>query len=307
MGKDGRQVTQRMTAGVIVGTTVLVGVVLAIVLAATPPGRPASAVTGVAGVAGITLRSASSGHNRATAKLRLRSPAGVSAGDVLVAAVDVRQARAAKPPKGWRLVRSNVHRRSPRLRQSLYVRVAGGSEPARYVWRFAGKHGASGGILAYRGVSVTAPVLGSSGRSRGSRKRISAPTLKLSDTNARLIAVFGSAPARRVSAPKRMTRRAGSSVGAPHGQQVVTQMFDQVVSRSGRTGIRKAAGRHRAIGIGQLIALRSAAGNDTVVGGGGTGGTGGGGTGGAIDPTQVFFPAALPATLNHTSLGTYAN
>ena len=80
----------------------------------------------------ITFRGASSAANATATTLVLPKPAGVVAGDVLLAAVAARGGPAITPPAGWTLVRLDAN--GSTLRQAIYVHMAGASEPASYTF-----------------------------------------------------------------------------------------------------------------------------------------------------------------------------
>jgi hypothetical protein len=85
-----------------------------------------------------------------TKTLGVAKPGGVAAGDLLLAAIEVRQAPAGpSAPEGWRLIRRDRARRGhPSFTQALYYRFAGAQEPSRYEWRLASAAAALGAIVA---------------------------------------------------------------------------------------------------------------------------------------------------------------
>ena len=134
--------------------------------AATNTGSATTTVTKNTAAPGlITFRSASSAANGPANSLVLPVPAGVATNDVLIAFVDVNTAPAITPPAGWTLIRSDTALGSGNaIIQSAYYHVAGASEPASYTWTLASSHAASGGMLAYSGVSTSNPIDRPAGR-----------------------------------------------------------------------------------------------------------------------------------------------
>ena len=65
----------------------------------------------------------------------MNKPAGTSADDVLLAAITGQTLPTISAPVGWSLVRSDAN--GAELRQSIFVRAAGGSEPASYTFTFS--------------------------------------------------------------------------------------------------------------------------------------------------------------------------
>ncbi len=105
----------------------------------------------------IVLRGVSSATTGATpaTSITINKPAGVVAGDVMVAAVARSASGAITEPAGWTFTNS-VATGSGFTR--WYYKVAGTSEPAAYVFSSTVVLGLTGVIVAYSGVDVTAPI-----------------------------------------------------------------------------------------------------------------------------------------------------
>ncbi|HLJ09259.1 MAG TPA: Ig-like domain-containing protein, partial [Acidimicrobiia bacterium] len=101
---------------------------------------------------GITFRSASSAQNPTSTTLTINRPAGVIAGDVMVAGIGIRGAPSITAPAGWSLVRTDAA--GTYTTQAIYDRVVTASEPASYTWSFSGSVPAAGGISDYQGVNT---------------------------------------------------------------------------------------------------------------------------------------------------------
>lgn len=101
--------------------------------------------------------------------LVLTKPAGTAAGEVLVAQVTYEKGLDALPisaPSGWTpILTTNAYEGGGNqdLGQALYFKVATANEPAAYLWTFAQKVKALGGISLWQGVDNTQPLLASSG------------------------------------------------------------------------------------------------------------------------------------------------
>ncbi|MFN2467484.1 MAG: Ig-like domain-containing protein [Gaiellaceae bacterium] len=205
--------------------------------------------------AGIVFHGASSAGNAATSSLTLDRPAGMLSGDLLLAAVAVRGSPAITAPAGWTLVRSDQSGYT--IKQSLYVKVASGSEPAAYTWTFASAQGAAGGILAYGGVDAANPVDAHGGRANAASTQISAPSITTTSANARLVGVFGTSAQAAASPPAGMSERYDRSSTAGSYRASV-EAADQSLGAAGSTGTRTAVSALTAVNIGQLVALRPA-------------------------------------------------
>lgn len=108
----------------------------------------------------ITLRGSSSrSGTEYGGGLVIPRPAGVVAGDVLVASV-ASTGGVTSAPSGWTELGEQATGGGPEgVRQSVYWKVASGSEPSSYSWSVSGD--VSGGITAWTGVDNAAPIAGS--------------------------------------------------------------------------------------------------------------------------------------------------
>ena len=204
---------------------------------------------------GIALRATSSANNGGkTASLALPRPAGVIAGDVLVAVVDVRSTPAITPPQGWSLIR--VENGGSALRQAVYVRVATANEPAGYGWAFSTAQSAAGAVLAYAGVNTESPVDASSGAGSSGSSSIVAPSLTTTSTDAAVVGLFGAASNATITAPTGLSLQAAAAVGGK--DKLGTAAADSLQPLAGPSGSRTATIPSAAANVGQLVALRPA-------------------------------------------------
>ena len=205
--------------------------------------------------AGITFRSSSSAVNPTDISLTIPSPPGLSADDVLVAAIDVRGNPAITPPGGWTLVRLDVS--GFVMRQAVYVRVAGANPPAAHTWTLSSAQSAAGGISAYAGVDTASPVIAHSGQtsSTNNTNQIVGPSITTSVGGAMILGVFGVANNTSVAPPAGMTER--FDVVSNAGRYPVVSSCAEVVQASaGATGNKTAISAINGWNIGQLVALR---------------------------------------------------
>ncbi len=192
-----------------------------------------------------TLVGASTGVVRRSKTLRLRVPARVREGNLLVAAVAVRLANSGSisAPRGWKLLR----RDGAGLSQSLYHRVATKNEPSAYRWRFRRAVAAAGGLLAY--AQTGARLAAHSGRvARNSRRVVPRPVQ--TSRSARVVAfvlVTGRAALRPPTRTRVRFRMTGGGVSA---------LAADGVSAGGRTplGAVSAASR-RSVLVAQVVAI----------------------------------------------------
>jgi hypothetical protein len=183
---------------------------------------------------------------------------------VLVADLGVRLPARARilAPSGWTLVRRDTN--DPfhvPLSQALYYRVAGPSEPAAYTWKWPSAHrvGATGGIFAYRGVDLEAPVEAHSGGYRSKSTRIVAPSTVIGSGNAALLGFFGENGTREITGPASMIRRFDRRTKSG-ASTVRLRGATRILAGAGSTGdvVASISGNRSGSTIGQLLVLRPA-------------------------------------------------
>ncbi len=210
-----------------------------------------------------TLRGSSSAASSApTTVLTIARPAGVMAGDVLVAHVTARLSTSGRitAPDGWTLVRRDVNVVPyASLTQEVYVRVAGSSEPSSFRWTFSARVGVGGAIMAYSGVDAGSPVLASSGRFSASTKSMAAPSVAASVAGATVVAFYGNNGGRSTTpAPGTVERVDISGSGS---SRVSIEVADALPVSTGETGdLTAISGSRNSSSIGQLVVLRPAPG-----------------------------------------------
>ena len=164
-------------------------------------------------------------------------------------------APAITPPAGWTLIRSDTALGSGNaIIQSAYYHVAGASEPASYTWTLASSHAASGGMLAYSGVSTSNPIDVSGGQTASSSANLTAPSVVTTVANAMLVGLYGMNGIRTLTQPAGMAERL--EVANASGEKVTSEAADVVKATAGATGTKVATSASSGKNVGQLIALR---------------------------------------------------
>lgn len=100
----------------------------------------------------LALRPASPG-------LTINKPSGTVASDVMIASIGVRPSSSTiTPPAGWTLLRRMDNTTGTTNSLAIYLKVAGGAEPASYTWAVGGFTDAVGGIQSFSGVDTASPI-----------------------------------------------------------------------------------------------------------------------------------------------------
>jgi len=198
---------------------------------------------------GISFRGDSSATNGTGTKLVIPVPAGVVAGDVLVASVLLRGPATVTKPGGWAKVRSDA-------RGTLYSRVASSTEAASYAWTLSASRAAAGAMAAYSGVD-SSPIMASSGQRNGGSVSITAPSVTTTAPNAMVVGFFGVARRTALTQPSGMIERVERQ-SAPGKPELSVELSDYVQALSGATGDKVAVSGVPGDGVGQLVALAPA-------------------------------------------------
>jgi hypothetical protein len=134
--------------------------------------------------------------------LPLDAPSGVVAGDLLVAAIDVRGQPRITAPSGWQLVRTDNN--GSVIELATYTHIADASEPTSYDWGFSNAQSAAGVIVAVRG-QAAAPIGDSAGRINAKASSIVGPSSQADRSGSLVLAFFGPARATSITPPAGMT------------------------------------------------------------------------------------------------------
>lgn len=115
-----------------------------------PPPPPSGEIT--------VVGSRSSVSSTAIGTVTLAAPTGVSAGDVLVAALTADNTPSVTPPPGWTLIAGPLKPWSGATVLAYVHVVAAGETVGDYVWALSAPQRWGGGITAYRGVDQSHPL-----------------------------------------------------------------------------------------------------------------------------------------------------
>jgi hypothetical protein len=181
-------------------------------------------------------------------------PSDVTAGDVLIATVDVRGNLNTRltAPSGWKLVRRDVIDNS--MTKALFVRVAGGSEPSGYRFRLSRSQGIAALVVAVRGVDTAQPIVAHSGRPTDRRRSVVGKSVSATAPRNLVLGFYGIARQTGVTPPTGMRELAETTLRT--GQYRVTSQISFAILPSGATGNRIALAGASADNIGQLVVLR---------------------------------------------------
>jgi len=203
---------------------------------------PTATATGVAGPIGV--RGAQASYSDGGTVVTLAMPAGVQAGDVLLAQVSALNYNVASitlsAPAGWKLVRQDRSSAGDNV-QAIYVRVAGGSEPASYSWPVNTTVDGSGGIVAYYNVNTANPIDTSSGQYSSGSSTVTAPSLTTTHSGEELAAFMSSFLGEGGgdwTLPAGMTQR---WIELDGGYDVTAALADSTLGAAGATGARTAS------------------------------------------------------------------
>ena len=132
-------------------------------------------------------------RSTATDGTTVARPAGVVAGDLLLATLEIdADPVAVTAPAGW--TRLQDVRAAPGtgsvFHAQLWYKVAGASEPSSYAWNVGTSAWTDIAILAYANVNGVAPIDGSSGRDAGTASQPTTAQVITSAANDLLVAVF---------------------------------------------------------------------------------------------------------------------
>lgn len=216
------------------------------VVSATVPSDPVGS--------GIAFRSSTTAANNAAATLTIGVPS-VEVGDVLIGSVDFRGQPTVTPPAGWTLIRQDNN--GTVIRKATYYHgVTATPEPGSYTWRFSTKPAAVGSILAYSGVSTSAPVMASSGQANAGSKSVTAPSVTTTGP-AVVVGLFGVNKGTALAPPADMVERTEIRSAATVRYPLTAEAAD-LIPGVGATGPKVATSTTSGASIGQLVALNPA-------------------------------------------------
>lgn len=213
----------------------------------------------------VAFRDEASARNSTGDELTIPTPAGVQAGDVMIAALtwhthDYSGTRI-DPPAGWQLIRTDTE--FTHIVQGLFWKVAGGAEPAGHTFVNTTADTSReliGGIAAYAGVDPVSPIDAHGGSATPSNVfTLTAPSVTSTVAGGRLVSVFGQHDLGLFTAPSGMTARFTQAVG--FGERSANSLLaDEVLGAAGPTGTRSATSAGNGSGVAQSIVLDPAGG-----------------------------------------------
>jgi RHS repeat-associated protein len=206
--------------------------------------------------------------------LSIPAPAGVSAGDLLVAQLAVRALPelTVTAPAGFTQRAMKEIGTGTKTRSIIYTKVATGAEPAGYDFSFNLPTEAVGGIAAYGGVDTTNPIMASATRSDSAAGLIhSAQSLNLTGGGAQLLSLFSfngdtsDSESYLMVPPTGMAQRWHEhSAGALAQIHVSIEMADAAHPGTGATGARSVVTNTKMIAVEHSLALRPAVSGDVA-------------------------------------------
>ncbi|MCC7546774.1 MAG: LamG domain-containing protein [Burkholderiales bacterium] len=181
------------------------------------------------------------------AAITIAVPGELRSGDMLLAAITVRNAPAISAPGGWTLLRTDAAPGA--LRTALFYRAVSGGEAASYTWTFSESRRAAGLIVAYRGVSAVATSGGNVNASGSSN--IVAPSVTPGSAGTTLVSFFSVRNTTAVASPASMAKRADMTSS---GTGVRVALADEYLPGPAATGTRTATSSNDE-NIGQSVVL----------------------------------------------------
>ncbi|MGH9010154.1 MAG: metallophosphoesterase family protein, partial [Acidimicrobiia bacterium] len=206
---------------------------------------------------GITvIGDASSGSSSSRNSITISRPSGTQAGQVMVASiVSNDDSPGFTAPAGWTLVRQDTIVDS--LRQNVYYKVAGSSEPGSYTWTLSSYRRVAGGITTYAGVNTADPIDAHAGQTNPSGTSITAPSITTTVAGTQLVHLAALNAEGDISPPAGMTERwEADSPNFSSTRDALAATADIPFAGPGPTGTRVASATSPGPSIAVLLALR---------------------------------------------------
>lgn len=239
--------------------TATLAIALGVVAALVPP---AGAHAAVSAGAPITFRAGSSATSAGATALVVTRPAGVVAGDVLVARVaNWGNVGVAIAGSGW--TEAGETHSSAMLKAVLLTRVAGSSEPSSYTFTASSRTPLVASVSAFDGVDTTDPVDGYAGKVNGNSATFASGAVTSGTGNA-VAAWFGtqlddvaSCPSSSVSPPAGYTETLDGCLTGSSGlaMDAAYTQLGAAATRSGWSG----SSPYARTNVTQVLTLRPAA------------------------------------------------
>jgi fibronectin type 3 domain-containing protein len=198
----------------------------------------------------IALRATSTAQST-TSNISVPKPSGTTDGDLLVVVIERLGTATITGPTGWTEQRTDATGTS---RQSIFLHVAGVSEPSNYPFGLGSTQGAAALISAYVGVDGNTPVDATSG-AIGSGSAITGTSVSAATSNGLLVMAAGIATSATITPASAMLERAELTTSGKAKLDI--EFADQLLGDAGSTGNRSAQASKSGANVGQLIALRA--------------------------------------------------
>jgi hypothetical protein len=201
--------------------------------------------------AGADIVGTTSAQTPNASSIELGTPREVRAGDLLVAAIEVRGKPSITTPDGWHRIRMDGDDATVAL--ATYVRVAGTDEPANHRW-VVSRPGAIVAILvAVRGASTDA-IADATGRTDAKQAAIPAPGGAADEDASLVLAIFGAARATSITAPSPMIE-VDEAVSSSGRYKATLEISAGAADRGSINGL-WAAASGRSSTVSQLLVIR---------------------------------------------------
>ena len=199
--------------------------------------------------------------------LTINKPAGTVQGDALIASIAVRpRAATITAPAGWTLVRRIDNSAGSSNSLAVYYKVAGGSEPASYIWSFSAMTGSAGGIQAFTGVDTTNPIQVENGQTTASDLSHATASVTTTAANTMIVTTHSFSSSASWTPPAGMAEAfdvASNTVPSSGGISIEGNYLSQ--ASAGSTGTKTAtASNNPDVGDAHILALKPASGTSGI-------------------------------------------
>jgi hypothetical protein len=217
--------------------------------------RAAGAVTTPSLGGPISVRSASKAVIGSGTSITVAKPTGVATGDVLVASITTRSIPGITGPTGWsRMLTTDG---TTTIRQTIWYKVATGSEPSSYTWTLTAANAGAARIVAYQGASRTAPIRTLVGKSNAASTTITSGSLAARNGDV-VVAMFGTARASAITPNSGLSEKV-EAISSTGTYTVTGETADKQNTVNGTVGpFTATATAGASINLAQVVVLRRA-------------------------------------------------
>lgn len=217
--------------------------------------------------AAVAFRASANNRQSSTVSggtITVNKPTGTINGDVMLASVAVvKNTSTVITPAGWTLVQSSNQTNGNTSRLYTYYKVAGGSEPASYIWTFSGANiGAVAGVASFTGVDTASPIDVSASQTTAKSTSHTAVSITTTVAGDMLVTIHEFTSSRNWTSPGGMTEVIDSySRTGTSGNGISLEMNYEARPAVGATGLRTATASGNAdYGATHSIALKATVG-----------------------------------------------